>query len=144
MLRVADVLFTMILYRRHRRCRGHPERGGSSASRSYRSRATGDDGFDQADGEVATYFESWQNQFVSPTVLQSGRYRLFFFSSDRGEPAHVHVARERKSAKFWLAPVRLEYNLGFPPTELNTVAAIVRGHEAQLLQAWDDYFKSGN
>ena len=81
---------------------------------------------------------------MSPTVLQSGPYRLFFFSSDRGEPVHVHVTRERKSAKFWLAPIRLEYNFGFPPTELNKVAAVVREHETQLLQAWDDYFKSGN
>ena len=37
---------------------------------------------------------------MSPTVLEAGPYRLFFFSSDRGEPPHVHVARERKAAKF--------------------------------------------
>lgn len=81
---------------------------------------------------------------MSPTVLQSGPYRLFFFSSDRGEPAHVHVTRERKTAKFWLSPVRLAYNLGFGPTELNRVAAIVRQHGPNLLQAWHDYFTSGN
>jgi hypothetical protein len=81
---------------------------------------------------------------VSPTVLQSGPYRLFFFSSDRGEPVHVHVTRERKAAKFWLGPVRLEYNHGFAPTELNKIEGIVRDHEAQLQQAWHDYFKSGN
>lgn len=81
---------------------------------------------------------------MSPTVLQSGPYRLFFFSSDRGEPPHVHVARDRKTAKFWLAPVRLEYNLGFGSTELNKVASVVREHESQLRQAWHDYFKSGN
>lgn len=81
---------------------------------------------------------------MSPTVLQSGPYRLFFFSSDRGEPPHVHVARERKTAKYWLSPVRLDYNLGFAPTELNKVAGLVREHEAELLQAWHDYFKSGN
>jgi hypothetical protein len=56
---------------------------------------------------------------VSPTVLQSGPYRLFFFSSDRGEPVHVHVARERKAAKFWLQPVRLEYNRGLAAKDLN-------------------------
>jgi hypothetical protein len=81
---------------------------------------------------------------VSPTVLQSGPYRLFFFSSDREEPPHVHVARERKTAKYWLSPVRLEYNLGFAPTELNKVAGVAREHEAELLQAWHDYFKSSN
>lgn len=66
---------------------------------------------------------------MSPTVLQAGPYRFFFFSSDRGEPAHVHVARERKAAKFWLEPVRLEYNRGFASTELNRVTVLVRKHE---------------
>jgi len=77
---------------------------------------------------------------VSPTVLQSGPYPLFFFSSDRGEP--VHVARERKAAKFWLSPVRLEYNHGFPKTELAKVAGLVREHEAAIQRAWHEYFGS--
>lgn len=81
---------------------------------------------------------------MSPTVLQSGPYRFFFFSSDRGEPPHVHVARDRKTAKFWLQPVWLEYNLGFAPNELNKISALVQGHQAELLKAWHDYFKSGN
>ena len=52
---------------------------------------------------------------------------------DRGEPIHVHVARERKAAKFWLQPVRLEYNRGFAATELNKVEALVRQHETGLV-----------
>ena len=81
---------------------------------------------------------------VSPTVLQAGPYRFFFFSSDRGEPAHVHVARERKAAKFWLEPIAVAYNRGFSPTELNKITALVREHQAQLVKAWHDYFKPGN
>jgi hypothetical protein len=77
---------------------------------------------------------------VSPTVLQSGPYRFFFFSGDRNEPTHVHVKRDRKLAKFWLAPIRMAYNYGFNPTELNRIAAIVREHEAVLLKAWHEYF----
>ena len=37
-----------------------------------------------------------------PTVLKSGPYRLYFYSHDGGEPPHIHVDRERVSAKFWL------------------------------------------
>ena len=81
---------------------------------------------------------------MSPTVLQSGPYRFFFFSSDRAEPSHVHVARDRKTAKFWLQPARLEYNLGFRPNELNRISALVQEHQAELLKAWHDYFESGN
>lgn len=81
---------------------------------------------------------------MSPTVLQCGPYRFFFFSSDRGEPAHVHVSRERKAAKVWLEPVKPDYNRGFTPNELNKISALVREHQAHLLKAWHDYFKSGD
>ncbi len=70
--------------------------------------------------------------------------RFFFFSSDRDEPIHVHVKRERKLAKFWLAPVRMAYNYGFSEAELDRLAGIVRRHEAKLSKAWDEYFKRGN
>jgi hypothetical protein len=43
-----------------------------------------------------------------------------------------------------LQPVRLEYNLGFAPNELNKVSALVHEHQAELLKAWHDYFKSSN
>ena len=40
-----------------------------------------------------------------PTVLEDGPYSFIFFSSDKGEPPHIHVKRERRIAKFWLDPV---------------------------------------
>ena len=40
-----------------------------------------------------------------PTVLQVGPYSFIFFSSDRGEPAHIHVKRDRQIVKFWLQPI---------------------------------------
>jgi hypothetical protein len=78
---------------------------------------------------------------VSPTVLRSGPYRFFFFASDRNEPVHVHVAREGRTAKFWLSPVRRDYNYGFAPSELNRIESLVREHEANLVKAWHEYFK---
>ena len=79
---------------------------------------------------------------MSPTVLRSGPYRFFFFATDRTEPVHVHVSRERKTAKFWLSPVRSGYNHGFAPAELNRIAALVGQHEAELVKAWHEYFES--
>lgn len=78
---------------------------------------------------------------MSPTVLRSGPYRFFFFASDRNEPTHVHVGREAKVAKFWLSPVRQAHNYGFAANELTRIERLVRHHEAQLLRAWDEYFK---
>jgi hypothetical protein len=52
-----------------------------------------------------------------PTVLRTGPYRLFFYSSDRDEPPHVHVEREDNVAKFWLDPVTLQSSGGFSRDE---------------------------
>ncbi len=48
-----------------------------------------------------------------PTVLRSGPYRVYFFSHESNEPAHVHIDRDQASCKFWLSPVTLASNLGF-------------------------------
>jgi hypothetical protein len=81
---------------------------------------------------------------VSPTVLRSGPYRFFCFSSDRGEPAHIHVERDRKTAKFWLQPVSVAYNIGFAPSELTKVSGLVEEHQVEFIKAWNDYFKSSD
>ena len=72
---------------------------------------------------------------MSPTVFRSGPYRFFFFSSDRQEPAHIHVKRDDRLAKFWLAPVREAYNYGFSSTEMNRIAVIIRENEPALVKA---------
>lgn len=75
-----------------------------------------------------------------PTVLRVGPYRFFFYSSDRDEPRHVHVERDRSRAKFWLEPVRLEGSGGFSSVELNRIAGLVEEHREQLVGAWGEFF----
>ncbi len=75
-----------------------------------------------------------------PTVLVDGPYSFIFFSSDKGEPPHIHVRRERQIAKFWLDPVVLAKNRGYSGHELNNIARLVAKHELVLLEAWHDYF----
>jgi hypothetical protein len=60
-----------------------------------------------------------------------------------GEPPHVHVDRERFSAKFWLKPVELARNLGFRAHELREIQSIINDHEVELLEAWDGHFGTG-
>jgi len=76
---------------------------------------------------------------MTPTVLRKGPYRIYFHSHEPNEPAHVHVDRDVESAKFWLSPVSLARNLGFGAKELNKVQRLVQEHEAELLEAWNDY-----
>ena len=42
-----------------------------------------------------------------PTILRDGPYSFVFFSSDRSEPPHIHVKRDRDIVKFWLLPIAL-------------------------------------
>ena len=65
-----------------------------------------------------------------------GPYRLFFYSFDCGEPAHVHVARDASTCKFWLDPVVLARNRGFAPHELNRIRRLVHGHRSEIQDAW--------
>jgi len=75
-----------------------------------------------------------------PTVLRSGPYRFYFYSHEPNEPPHVHVDRDRDSAKFWLDPVALAYNLGFRAHELRRIETIVTDHQDDLLEAWNGRF----
>jgi hypothetical protein len=56
------------------------------------------------------------------------------------EPPHVHVDRDAFSAKFWLDPVALAYNLGYAARELRRIEALVSEHKSELLEAWHGYF----
>ncbi len=75
-----------------------------------------------------------------PTLLRSGPYRVYVTSHDVGEPPHVHVDRDRSSAKFWLQPARLAYGLGFGGRELRDIEKLLTLHEEELLRGWNDYF----
>lgn len=75
-----------------------------------------------------------------PTVLRSGPYRLFFYSSDGDEPPHVHVERDENTAKFWLGSVRLQSSGGFKPAEVRQIQRLVEERRAELVRSWDAYF----
>ncbi len=75
-----------------------------------------------------------------PTVLRVGPYSFVFFSSDGGEPVHIHVKRDRDVAKLWLEPVGLARNLGFADHEVVQIERLVREHREFLIEAWHEYF----
>lgn len=75
-----------------------------------------------------------------PTVMRIGPYRLFFYAGDQPEPPHVHVERERFTAKFWLKPARLERSGGFSRVEIAKIQRLIELHQEELKRAWDDYF----
>jgi len=74
------------------------------------------------------------------TILIIGPHRFFFYSSDRDEPPHIHVERERMKAKFWLDPVRLDRSGGFSPPEINRIQRHVEANQEFFLRRWNEIF----
>jgi len=75
-----------------------------------------------------------------PTALRIGPYRFYFYSYDCGEPRHMHVDRENKSAKFWLDPVvSLADNHSYSRKELRDIEQITRGNLEILRDEWDAF-----
>lgn len=77
-----------------------------------------------------------------PTVLCEGPYKFMFYSTDLREPAHIHVKRERRSAKFWLEPISLAKSHGFAAHELNDIEKRVVIHRQLFLEAWREHFNA--
>ncbi len=77
-----------------------------------------------------------------PTIARLGPCRFFFYANDRGEPPHVQVERDRRIAKFWLLPPRLQTNAGFGRAEIVRLRAIVGAHRSKFLTSWINYFGS--
>ena len=75
-----------------------------------------------------------------PTVFRIGPYRFYFYSHESNEPVHIHVDRDKLSAKFWLHPVELARNIGFPPKELRKIRDIIIEDEQTILEVWNGYF----
>jgi len=77
-----------------------------------------------------------------PTVRRIGSTRFFFYSNERDEPPHVHVARAGATAKFWFDPVSLKWSARFRRHELRYLEHLVNEHRQAFLQAWRDYFEA--
>jgi hypothetical protein len=75
-----------------------------------------------------------------PTILRHGRWRVFFYSNEGSEPAHVHVESAGDTAKLWLTPVALVRSNQLTPSELREVERLVRLNRKVLLEAWNDFF----
>lgn len=77
-----------------------------------------------------------------PTVIKIGPFRFFFYSNENGEPAHIHIQRERMLAKFWLNPVVLASSTRFSSKELRKLESLVIEHREKFLEAWNEHLGS--
>lgn len=75
-----------------------------------------------------------------PTVLYEKGFRFWFYASDGGEPPHVHVGKGGSEAKWWLSPIREEWNAGFSRADRSRIGRIIAEHQQYLLDEWHRFF----
>ncbi len=71
-----------------------------------------------------------------PTVLRIGNYRFHFYSDERQEPPHIHVATPDGECKFWLEPIKLARNKGVSPHLLREIEKLVYEHQTFLKERY--------
>jgi hypothetical protein len=79
--------------------------------------------------------EAWDRV---PTILRIGRFRFHFYSDERGEPGHVHVATADGECKFWLEPIGLAGNKGMRPETVRQVERLVYEHVEFLKEKYHE------
>jgi len=77
-----------------------------------------------------------------PIVLREGPYRFHFYSGDREEPPHIHVAAAEKAAKVWLKPVEVAWSKGFGKHEITKIRKSVETHRKKFLEDWYEHLNS--
>lgn len=78
-----------------------------------------------------------------PKVFDWNGYRFHFFSNegDPLEPVHIHVTKDRDTAKFWIKPdVALAYNKGFGAKVLSQLVSVIEDRTEEIESAWNDHF----
>jgi hypothetical protein len=76
-----------------------------------------------------------------PTILLFKGYRFFFYVNDHSPP-HVHVEKERSTAKFDLDSGELIRSRRFNAKEIGEIRKIVLEHLVYFKTKWNDYFNS--
>jgi hypothetical protein len=74
-----------------------------------------------------------------PTVLRIGKFRFHFYSDERGESPHIHVAVAQTECKFWLTPVAFAGSKGLRPADVRRAERLVRAHAEFLREKFREW-----
>lgn len=73
--------------------------------------------------------------------MRIGSYRFHFYSDEKNEPSHVHVATSEGECKFWLEPIQLARNKGVPGHEVRKIEKLIYENIKLLLEKYNEYHK---
>lgn len=78
-----------------------------------------------------------------PKVSDWNGHRFHFFSNegDPREPVHIHVTKDRDTARFWIKPdVALAYSKGFGAKVLSQLVSVIESRVEEIERTWNDDF----
>jgi hypothetical protein len=79
-------------------------------------------------------------ELTLPTIYSFKGCRFFFYSADGLEPRHIHVQKDKATAKYWLDPIRLSDSNGFSRQELHELEGIINTKIDSFRRSWDGFF----
>ena len=86
-----------------------------------------------------------------PKVLIFGKYILFFWVGENGEPVHVHVSEKRpyeNATKFWLTAnggcLMANNNSGIPKKDLRDISKLIVLNHDYICERWVECFGEGS
>lgn len=75
-----------------------------------------------------------------PTVFRWKGYRFFWYQADASEPPHVHIWRDGKECKVWLADCSVAFNRGHSAANVRALIAVTKEEQGRLLEVWNEQF----
>ncbi|MFK3689658.1 DUF4160 domain-containing protein [Agrobacterium tumefaciens] len=75
-----------------------------------------------------------------PTLLIWHGYKFRFYASDGPEPPHIHIIKDKCSAKVWLLSMEMAYNHGYNSREVAEFLSKVDENRDGWMEKWNEFF----
>lgn len=75
-----------------------------------------------------------------PTLLIWRGHKFRFYALDDGEPPHVHIFKDGRSMKVWLANMEIAANHGYNDRMAAQLLEVVREHRNEWMDRWNEFF----
>jgi hypothetical protein len=77
---------------------------------------------------------------IMPTIYHWRGWKFHFYSSDLAEPPHIHVRKDNREVKLWLADFSVAKNRRCTEFEINEIVAEARRHREAFLESLNEHF----
>ena len=80
-----------------------------------------------------------------PTILRRSGWRLFFYSNEGNEPAHIHCQKGGMECKYWIGvnkfDIQEDYAFALAPRDRRQIRKIIFEHYDYIMDKWYEFQK---